>query len=413
MEIRNHLNQLGWATAIVGSVWASRALAADERAPTAEPAPAAQIAAAPAPEARPATEAKPAPEAAPAVAAAPAAVPATPKPPTAPVTPKAVHARAAWATQAARFQIRAGLAPVPKALDAQLDLKGGGALVIQVDPNGPAAKAGIQENDVLLAVGDKPIKTLHDVSGAFEGTEGKEVTVKVIRGAKPLTVNVTPENLTEKLRRRGYVSKDRSFEFEVEKIEKKIREKLNDSGIDMKMQFVLPGKELPKGSMLNIVKRAEFPDDLSVTIRKQGKNPAEIEVKRGDKTWNVKDDDLKSLPEDVRGPVESLLGQGDLRLMLPAVKGLGNLPGLEHRPHAYLVDPATPKDEAQRARDVEKRKAERAARVARAQAGAEKRLEAVSAQLERLHRELDGLRKSLGNKESAEDEEEEFEFEFQ
>ncbi|HTM52877.1 MAG TPA: PDZ domain-containing protein [Pirellulales bacterium] len=413
MEIRKCINQLGWAAAIVGSTWASRALAADEGAPAAESALAAQIAAA---DAKPAPEAKPVPEAAPVVAAAPAApaaAPATPKPPTAPVSPKAVRGRAVIATHAARFQIRAGLAPVPKPLDAQLDLKGEGALVVHVDPNGAAAKAGIQENDVLVAVGDKPIKNLGEVYPAFEGAEGKEIAVKLVRGGKPLTVNVTPENLPDKLRRQGYIYKDQSFQVEVEKIEKKIREKLNDSGIDMKMQFVLPGKELPKGTLLNFGRRAEFPEDLSVTIRKQGKNPAEIEVKRGDKTWNVKDDDLKSLPEDVRGPVESLLGQADLRLMLPAVKWLENPPGLEHRPHAYLVDPATPKDEAQRARDVEKRKAERAARAARAKAGAERRLEAVSAQLERLHRELEGLRKSLGDKESSEDEEEELEFEFE
>jgi hypothetical protein len=423
MDIRNWLNQAGWLAAIAATTLVSASLRADEPAPAqpAAPADAPVVAAAPAP----APEAKPAPQAAPAKPATPTA---TPKPPVAPESPQAVRGKG-YAAHAARYQIRAVLAPVPKPLDVQLDLKGEGALVAHVDPNGPAAKAGIRENDVIVAVGDNPIKkgreTLLDAVGdkpvtkvreffnAFEGSEGKEVAVKLIRGGKPLTVSVTPESLSEKLRRKGYLAKDQSFEVEVEKIEKRIREKLNDSGIDMKMQFVLPGKELPKGAMLNLIKRVEFPDDLSVTIRKQGKNPADVEVKRGDKTWNVKENDLAQLPDDVRGPVESLLGRAEFSVTLPGVHKLPNLGAL---PRAQLAPgvPAPPsKDEAQKARDGEKRKAERAERAARSRAGAERRLEAVSGQLERLHRELEGLRKSLSDKETTEEEEEELEIEIE
>jgi hypothetical protein len=410
MDIRSWLNQAGWLAAIGATIFASAALRADEPAPKAEPAvPVANVAAAaPAtPATAPTPEAKPAPEAA-------AAKPAEPAAPAAVIAPKAARGKG-YFVHPGRFQIRTVLAPVPKSLDAQLDLKGEGSLVAHVDPNGPAAKAGIQENDVLLAVGDKPIKNVREVYTAFESSDGKETAVKLIRAGKPLTVNVTPESLSEKLRRQGYVSKDQSFELDVQKIEKKIREKLNDSGIDMKMQFVLPGKELPKGTMLNFLKSVEFPDDLSVTIRKQGKNPADVEVKRGDKTWNAKENDLTQLPDDVRGPVESLLGRGELSLMLPGVHKLPNLGVVPRADEALKAKDGAlrAKDEALRAREGEKRKAERAERAARSRAGAERRLEAVSGQLERLHRELDGLRKSLGDKESTEEEEEELDLEIE
>ena len=63
-----------------------------------------------------------------------------------------------------------------------------------------------------------------------------------------------------------------------------------------------PGKFLVEGEKFMFGVRPEFPDDLSVTIRKQGKNPAEVEVKKGDKNWTVKENELTQLPADVRRP---------------------------------------------------------------------------------------------------------------
>src|SRR5207244_10407192 len=56
--------------------------------------------------------------------------------------------------------------------------------------------------------------------------------------------------------------------------------------------------------------KTEFPKDLSVQINKEGNQPAKIHVKRGDKEeWQVTDDKLKDLPEDVRPHVERLMGK--------------------------------------------------------------------------------------------------------
>jgi membrane-associated protease RseP (regulator of RpoE activity) len=189
------------------------------------------------------------------------------------------------------FRLGARLVPVPPELNDQLDLKGEGLLFQHVEPDGPAGKAGIKEHDILLAVGDKSIKNLRDVIEAMNQTEGKELSVKLLRAGKPTTVSVTPSK-REVVVARG----SRMGDVDLTEIEKVIKEKLKKAGVDMRMEFFQPGKIFPRGAF----KGPEFPDDLTVNIHKQGKSPAEIEVKKGDKTWNVKEDDLDELPDDIQ-----------------------------------------------------------------------------------------------------------------
>ena len=87
------------------------------------------------------------------------------------------------------------LVPISKTLDAQLDLKGKGLAVEHVTPGGPADKAGIKPHDILLANGDHAFTgSMIKSSGDLEGqiAEGKEISLKVLRAGKPLTVTLTP-----------------------------------------------------------------------------------------------------------------------------------------------------------------------------------------------------------------------------
>src|SRR4051812_42496410 len=79
-----------------------------------------------------------------------------------------------------RYWLNIRVRAIPQALDAQLDLRGAGVLVEQVGEEGPAAKAGIKANDVLLALGDKPITKPADLESAV--AEGKELSLKLLRG---------------------------------------------------------------------------------------------------------------------------------------------------------------------------------------------------------------------------------------
>jgi hypothetical protein len=217
------------------------------------------------------------------------------------------------------YQFKMALAPVPRALDAQLDLKGEGVLVADVAEDGPAAKAGIQAYDILLAGGDTLFKQLADVAQVARKSEGKEVTLKVLRAGKPLTITVTPAKAPEPgsavelgVDGEGRVIVDLR---EIREIEETIRKKLKDAGVDLRMQVIEPGAFLPKGARFDFLteRRTDLPDDLSINIRKKGKEPADIEVKQGDKTWTVKENDLEPLPEEVRTHVEGYLGRGPIR----------------------------------------------------------------------------------------------------
>ena len=212
------------------------------------------------------------------------------------------------------YHLGMSIGRVPAALDAQLELKGEGIVVNRVTEGGPSDKGGIKANDIVLAAGDKPLKDPADLAEVAKASEGKELSLKLLRGGKPTTVTVTPEK-TE-VGWEGRLPGVGVVDTEIRALEEKIREKLKDAGVDMRMQLIQPGAFLPKGAQFLIDPRPEFPDDLTVKINKHGKEPAEIEVKKGEQTWTVKENEMDKLPKDVRPHVEGLLGRGPMRFKI-------------------------------------------------------------------------------------------------
>ncbi len=67
-----------------------------------------------------------------------------------------------------------------------------GALVLQVQPGGPADKAGLQPGDLVTSVGGKQVGSVEDVLGELRTLDvGQTVSVVVERGGKSQTVQVT------------------------------------------------------------------------------------------------------------------------------------------------------------------------------------------------------------------------------
>jgi len=67
-----------------------------------------------------------------------------------------------------------------------------GVLVVKVYPDDPAAKAGIQENDIIVAVAGKPVEDSRELSRLIASFPvGEKVKIKLIRGGKTKTVRVT------------------------------------------------------------------------------------------------------------------------------------------------------------------------------------------------------------------------------
>jgi regulator of sigma E protease len=63
----------------------------------------------------------------------------------------------------------------------------------KVLPDGPGARAGLQQGDLITAVDGKPIADAVDLVQAMSGAAGRSVPIEVRRGERSLALTVTPE----------------------------------------------------------------------------------------------------------------------------------------------------------------------------------------------------------------------------
>jgi len=118
----------------------------------------------------------------------------TPPPPVAEVPPPpADHAVApAPAAQVAPY-LGIGSSPVPEMLAAHIGLKADEGIVIRsLDPDGPGAKAGLAEHDVITRVAGQPVGSHADLVKQIQSHKpGDEIAVDLIHQGKPATKSIT------------------------------------------------------------------------------------------------------------------------------------------------------------------------------------------------------------------------------
>ncbi len=86
-----------------------------------------------------------------------------------------------------------------------------GALVASVNPDSPAAKAGVKQGDVIVSAGGRPIKAVHDLPRLVADTPvGKDLDLKVLRGGKEMALAAHIAQMPENAERlaRGSASPD-------------------------------------------------------------------------------------------------------------------------------------------------------------------------------------------------------------
>jgi hypothetical protein len=206
--------------------------------------------------------------------------------------------------------------PIGEAVRNQLELpKDQGLLVVRVMPGGPADKAEIRPNDLLLTAGDKKLAAVADLISTVEMAKDEPLKLKLLRGGKPIEVSVRPA-----LRPENPQANPMPPEGDRETVEQWLKQfGMNaPSALGNGITFVHPGAGLMLPPGVNI--RPELPDDMSVDIHREGKKPAEITVKKGKETWRATEDDLSKLPDDVRHEVEPLLHDGPVRLWFREMK---------------------------------------------------------------------------------------------
>jgi membrane-associated protease RseP (regulator of RpoE activity) len=91
--------------------------------------------------------------------------------------------------------IGADVAQVDNVLRSHLGLgEGKGLVVAAVGDDTPAAKAGIQKNDVLIAIGNEEIAGLEGFRRSLEASADKPITLVLIRAGKKQSIEVTPHS---------------------------------------------------------------------------------------------------------------------------------------------------------------------------------------------------------------------------
>lgn len=70
----------------------------------------------------------------------------------------------------------------------------GGAQVENVAPNSPADRAGLRRGDLIVGVGDNPVRSTDELLNLLdESAIGRNIELRVRRGRNELTLNVRPE----------------------------------------------------------------------------------------------------------------------------------------------------------------------------------------------------------------------------
>ena len=230
-------------------------------------------------------------------------------------------------------------ADVPELLQAQLDLpEGQGVLVDDVMPDSPAQQAGLKAFDVIFAVNDHPVADPQSLAAVVGRAAGEEVKIEFLRAGRKQTATVKPVPRPDAITPH---QQDQRFL-------RQWVDRLGRGPAPMNFRFFHPGMVLPPGASM----APSLPDDMTVTIEKQGDKPAKVMVRQGEKKWEAAEDSLEKLPPEARTFAERLLLFGSF--------DLDRAP-----PEAAFVPPGPPNR-----RDLDKR-------------------------LDDLHRQVDELRKAV------------------
>ncbi len=84
---------------------------------------------------------------------------------------------------------------VPEALRSHLEMGEKGIMVGHVREKTPASEAALMKFDIILQIGDKDVATTDDLVSSVAASEGRELTLSIIRHGEPMKVVVTPRQL--------------------------------------------------------------------------------------------------------------------------------------------------------------------------------------------------------------------------
>lgn len=222
------------------------------------------------------------------------------------VIEESVFARAKAEETASPYWIGVQLEPVSEILRSHLNLEGG-MVAVHVFDNSPAAKSGIKPNDIIVKAGDKYIKDPGDLAQCVGSAKETELTLVVLHGGKETAIKVTPTKRPEEANPQQVEAAESQEREAIQKLEAALNAYRAKAGTAVRERAVDLMLAKPGVVASTYAYRAvEVPKNVTIRITKEGANPAKISVKRDDKEWEVTEDKLGELPEDIRGYVQQM-----------------------------------------------------------------------------------------------------------
>ncbi len=284
----------------------------------------------------------------------------------------------------------------------QLSLESG-LVVTEVVPDSPAHKSGLQPQDILIKVGEKPLDNLRVLVTSTEEAQTNPLTLTIVRKGQQEEVQVTPAERPAKFSV-THVFRDSEAADEWKMLQDSLREfgAVPKSDKDqpgqqdpIRMMYVMPGIVLPEQA-------GDFPKDLEVTITKKGDDAAKITVKRGDDQWDVDGKSLDKLPEDIRPHIQRMLGASmNFSVGGGTVKWSGTFPKPLALPHMLKKSLRMVPDEASKLLEITPElRLELREKIKGQLQDVDKKLEQVQTDmpaeaLEKIQQELKSLREQL------------------
>jgi hypothetical protein len=172
-----------------------------------------------------------------------------------------------------------------------------GLVVEALVPEGPAAAAGIETGDVLLKAGETTLGDVPDLAKVIAEAGDKPLSLTLIRAGEKKTIEVKPAPREADLPIPGEPAQPGELRHWIERAGAAMPHLAQRLGRDI--LFLRAGPPMP----------VEFPAELSLSINKSGSEPGKLIVKKGDQTWEVAENELNKLPDEVRGYIEMYLGK--------------------------------------------------------------------------------------------------------
>lgn len=191
-----------------------------------------------------------------------------------------------------------------------------GLVVGSTHDNLPASQAGLKRHDIIVSANGKPLNSIPDLIAAVQKVETGELRLSVIRAGEPLEITVHPVERPEDQQNLEVSRPGAAIELPGPAHLPAFGDRVHTLLPNANVLFFEPGYVLPPatdGSQDTVARLPRIapaiPPGVSITVTRTGDKLAEITVRRGDETWHIDESSITKLPEELRAPVRSMLGQ--------------------------------------------------------------------------------------------------------